>query len=73
MKDDTSLRREDMIIQSKCGIRQGYYDLSFTLLLHRPDALVESEEVFLFDESQRKSRADCSRKEVKNGNKIPSI
>ena len=28
MKDDTSLRREDMIIQSKCGIRQGYYDLS---------------------------------------------
>lgn len=65
MKDDTSLRREDMIIQSKCGIRQGYYDLSKehildsvdqilqrlqieyldTLLLHRPDALVEPEEV----------------------------
>ena len=65
MKDDASLRREDMIIQSKCGIRQGYYDLSKehildsvdqilqrlqieyldTLLLHRPDALVEPEEV----------------------------
>ena len=65
MKDDASLRREDMIIQSKCGIRQGYYDLSKEhildsvdqilqrlqieyldiLLLHRPDALVEPEEV----------------------------
>ena len=65
MKEDTSLHREDMIIQSKCGIRQGYYDLSKEhilasvdqilqrlqteyldiLLLHRPDALVEPEEV----------------------------
>ena len=65
MKEDTSLHREDMIIQSKCGIRQGYYDLSKehilasvdkilqrlqteyldVLLLHRPDALVEPEEV----------------------------
>lgn len=65
MKGDGSLRREDMIIQSKCGIRQGYYDLSRDyildsvdnilrrlqteyldiLLLHRPDALVEPEEV----------------------------
>lgn len=62
MKEDTSLHREDMIIQSKCGIRQGYYDLSKEhilasvdqilqrlqteyldiLLLHRPDALVET-------------------------------
>ena len=31
------------------------------------------EDIFLFDESQRKSRSDCSRKEVKNGNKVPSI
>jgi predicted oxidoreductase len=57
--------REQMIIQTKCGIRQGYYDFSKehileavdgslkrlrtdyvdVLLLHRPDALVEPEEV----------------------------
>ena len=63
--DDVSLKREDIIIQSKCGIRKGFYDLSKEhilqsvdgilkrlktdyidiLLLHRPDALVESEEV----------------------------
>lgn len=65
MKGDTSLHREDMIIQSKCGIRKGFYDLSKEhildsvdhilqrlqteyldiLLLHRPDALVDPEEV----------------------------
>lgn len=65
MREDTSLSRENMIIQSKCGIRKGYYDLSKEhildsvdgilkrlrteyldiLLLHRPDALVEPEEV----------------------------
>lgn len=65
MKDDASLHREDMLIQSKCGIKKGYYDLSKNnildsvdnilkrlqteyldfLLLHRPDALVEPEEV----------------------------
>ena len=65
MKGDATLQREDMIIQSKCGIRQGFYDLSRkyildsvdsilqrlqteyldVLLLHRPDALVEPEEV----------------------------
>ena len=63
--DDPSLKREDMYLQSKCGIRQGFYDLSKEhilksvdgilqrlhtdyldlLLLHRPDALVEPEEV----------------------------
>jgi predicted oxidoreductase len=57
--------REKLIIQSKCGIRQGYFDFSKehilesvdgslkrlktdyldVLLLHRPDALVEPEEV----------------------------
>ena len=62
---DPSLKREDIYLQSKCGIRQGYYDLSKEhilksvdgilkrlqtdyldlLLLHRPDALVEPEEV----------------------------
>lgn len=65
MKDDASIRREDIILQTKCGIQQGYYDLSEkhimesvdaslkrmhtdyldVLLLHRPDALVEPEEV----------------------------
>ncbi|MFF2090562.1 aldo/keto reductase family oxidoreductase [Paenibacillus sp. NPDC058174] len=57
--------REKMILQSKCGIRKGYFDFSKAhilestdgilkrlnteyldiLLLHRPDALVEPEEV----------------------------
>ena len=57
--------REKMILQSKCGIRKGYYDFSRdyilqsvdgilerlnpdyldVLLLHRPDALMEPEEV----------------------------
>ena len=65
MKNDKTLHREDMIIQSKCGIRSGHYDLSKNyilesvdnilkrlqmeyldiLLLHRPDALVDPEEV----------------------------
>ena len=31
------------------------------------------EDVFLFDESPRKSRADCSRKERRNGNKTASL
>lgn len=57
--------RQNMILQSKCGIRDGYYDFSReyllnsvdgilkrlhtdcldVLLLHRPDALMEPEEV----------------------------
>ncbi|MDR3552477.1 MAG: aldo/keto reductase [Clostridia bacterium] len=57
--------REKLILQTKCGIRQGYYDFSTEhileavdgslrrlktdyvdlMLLHRPDALVEPEEV----------------------------
>lgn len=59
------LRRESMVLQSKCGIRQGFFDFSKghildstdrilkrletdyldILLLHRPDTLVEPEEV----------------------------
>jgi len=59
------IKREDMIIQSKCGITNGYFDFSKdhildsvdkilkrldidhldALLLHRPDTLVEPEEV----------------------------
>jgi predicted oxidoreductase len=61
----TSQLREKMILQSKCGIRQGFFDFSKAhileavdgslkrlrtdyldvLLLHRPDTLVEPEEV----------------------------
>lgn len=71
---DGAIRREDLILQSKCGICRGYYDLSKEhilrsvdgslrrlrtdyldlLLLHRPDALVEPEEVAAaFDELER--------------------
>lgn len=62
---DPSIRREDLILQSKCGIRPWGYDSSRdyilgavegslrrlqtdyldVLLLHRPDALIEPEEV----------------------------
>lgn len=78
MESDKSLEREDMILQSKCGIRPGVcYDLSKEyiinsvdgilkrlntdyldiLLLHRPDALVEPEEVAeAFDELERKGK-----------------
>ena len=73
MAQDKSIRREQLFLQSKCGIRQGYFDFSKehiiasvdgilkrlqteyldALLLHRPDALVEPEEVAeAFDELQ---------------------
>ncbi|HFI2462225.1 TPA: aldo/keto reductase family oxidoreductase [Streptococcus suis] len=59
------LKREDLLLQSKCGIRKGYFDFSKeyvlesvdgilkrldteyldVLALHRPDALMEAEEV----------------------------
>lgn len=62
---DPSIKREELFLQSKCGIRQGFFDFSKehiigsvdgilkrlqtdyldVLLLHRPDALVEPEEV----------------------------
>lgn len=66
-----SMNREDLIIQTKCGIRPGRFDFSYehitqsvegslkrlgtdyidVLLLHRPDALMEPEEVAkAFDE-----------------------
>lgn len=66
-----SMKREDLIIQTKCGIRPGRFDFSYehitqsvdgslqrlgtdyidVLLLHRPDALMEPEEVAkAFDE-----------------------
>ena len=67
------IKREDVLIQSKCGIRPGRYDFSYEhimsavngslqrlgvdyldmLLLHRPDTLMEPEEVAkAFDELQ---------------------
>ena len=65
MATDNTLKREDLFLQSKCGIRQGFFDFSKehiitsvdgilkrlqtdyldALLLHRPDALMEPEEV----------------------------
>lgn len=62
---DLGLQRQDLIIQSKCGIRKGYFDFSKehilasvdgilsrlktdyldVLALHRPDALMEVDEV----------------------------
>jgi len=69
--------REQVTLQSKCGIREGRYDLSKehilasvdgilgrlrtdyldVLLLHRPDALVEPEEVAAaFDELERQGK-----------------
>lgn len=77
MKGDSSLQREDMILQSKCGIRKGFYDFSKdyiiqsvdgilkrlqtdyldVLLLHRPDALMEPEEVAgAFDELEKSGK-----------------
>lgn len=72
-----ALNREDIIIQTKCGIRKGQFDFSYehiissvdgslkrldtdyidVLLLHRPDALMESEEVArAFDELKAKDK-----------------
>lgn len=77
VKADPSIRREDLILQSKCGIRRGFYDSSKehilnsvdgilkrlqtdyldVLLIHRPDALVEPEEVAAaFDELERSGK-----------------
>ena len=72
--------REQMIIQSKCGIRPGFYDSSKNhilssvdqilqrlktsyldiLLLHRPDALIEPEEVAAaFDQLVSAGKVRC--------------
>ena len=77
LRGDPSIRREDIILQSKCGIRQGFYDSSKeyllrsvdgilkrlqtdyldVLLIHRPDALTEPEEVAAaFDELEQKGK-----------------
>ena len=77
LRNERSIRREDLILQSKCGIRQGLYDSSThhilhavdeslrrlqtdyldVLLIHRPDALAEPEEVAAaFDELEQKGK-----------------
>lgn len=65
MAQDPTIKREDLFLQSKCGIRKGFFDFSKEyilssvdgilqrlqtdyldcLLLHRPDALMQPEEV----------------------------
>lgn len=37
--DDPSLKREDIYLQSKCGIRQGFYDLSKEHILKSVDGI----------------------------------
>lgn len=77
LRQDVSIRREDIILQSKCGIRKGFYDSSKeyllqsvdgilkrlhtdyldVLLIHRPDALTEPEEVAAaFDELEQSGK-----------------
>lgn len=77
LKESSTIKRDDLIIQSKCGIRKGFYDFSKEyilssvdgilsrlkvdyldfLLLHRPDALAEPEEVAAaFDELSAKGK-----------------
>lgn len=49
----TNIKREDIIIQYNCGIKQGQYDFSYehimtsvdNILIHRPDTLMEPKEV----------------------------
>lgn len=74
---ETAIKREDIIIQTKCGIRKGMFDFSKehivssvegslkrlgvdyvdALLLHRPDTLVEPEEVAAaFDQLQTQGK-----------------
>ncbi|MFZ1779257.1 MAG: aldo/keto reductase, partial [Agathobacter rectalis] len=39
--DDPSLKREDMYLQSKCGIRQGFYDFSKEHILKSVDGILK--------------------------------
>lgn len=73
----TNIKREELIIQSKCGIKKGEFDFSYEyimesvegilkrldtsyldiLLLHRPDTLMEPEEVAkAFDELHKSGK-----------------
>lgn len=78
--DAAGVGRDEVLLQSKCGIREGYYDSSRehilasvdgilrrlrtdhldVLLLHRPDALTEPEEVAeAFDRLERDGKVLC--------------
>lgn len=73
----SSVKREDILLQSKCGIREGWFDFSKehilssvdgilkrlntdyldTFLLHRPDTLMEPEEVAeAFDQLEKSGK-----------------
>ena len=39
--DDSSIKREDIYLQSKCGIRQGFYDLSKEHILKSVDGILQ--------------------------------
>ena len=41
LRSDPSIRREDLILQSKCGIRQGFYDSSREHLLRSVDGILK--------------------------------
>lgn len=77
LRNEQSICRDNVILQSKCGIRKGFYDSSKqhilrsvdeslkrlqtdyldVLLIHRPDALTEPEEVAAaFDELKQKGK-----------------
>ena len=74
---DLEIPREELVLQTKCGIRDGYYDLTRdhifasvetsakrmntdyldVLLLHRPDALMEPDEIYeAFDRLQSEGK-----------------
>ena len=80
LRNEQSIRRDDLIVQSKCGIRQGCYDSSKqhilksvdeslkrlqtdyldVLLIHRPDALAEPEEIAAaFDQLEQAGKVRC--------------
>ena len=41
IREDSSIRREDIILQSKCGIRKGFYDSSKQHLLNSVDGILK--------------------------------
>lgn len=41
MAKDTSIKREDLFLQSKCGIRQGFFDLSQEYIISSVDGILK--------------------------------
>ncbi len=50
MQGDLSLKREDLILQSKCGIRKGYYDLSREHILASVDKILKRLQTHYLDD-----------------------